>query len=303
MAMIYAPVAENPPLARVWAGLVFLACIAAAFWAGNQWSPETRFGLLAAATFASIPNLDWWHAVSVSSDIPPCFFCFLAFGLLARATKPNGYDVKEDAPIRLAGLVLGVGCLVTLTASLASLAAAMLVGVIGGRRRIGHALWLVIPSVLCVVAGMAYSKLAVPVSQHPVLARLDLAPISGVRTFTGPLVGLLTFVRRWPMDLGIPLTLLFALLPVRQMIRLGDPQSRRWVLGGLLAAGAVLVPSAIMFWPEIRFAFPGFLGVLLGLGFLDYWKELSPRLRAATVATIVAFAYSKFVLHNLLVVG
>lgn len=303
LATIYSPVAENPPLARIWAGLIFLLCVGAAFWAGNQWSPDSHFGLLTAACFASIPNLDWWHAVSVSSDIPPCFFSFVGFGLLAPAIMRDKWESDEGHRIKLAGLLLAVACFVTLTASLASLAAAVLMVSTKGRQGICYAAWLLIPSVISVALGIAYSRLAVPDAAHVVLARLETVGESGPTSFTDPLRGLLTFVRRCPMDLGIPLTLAFILLPVRQIVSLAHGGSRRWIFGGFCAAIAVLAPAAMMFWPEIRFAYPGFLAVMLGLGFLDFWVTVSPRTRALTIAAIAGFAYSKFVLHNLLVVG
>ncbi|MGQ9915685.1 MAG: hypothetical protein ACUVQQ_15205 [Thermogutta sp.] len=300
LALLYAPVATNPPLARVWAALVFGACAVLAYWAGNQWSPGTRYGLFAATVFVSIPNLTWWHAFSVSSDIPPALFTFTAFGLVGRAVRNDKLPTQASGPIALAGVLLGIGCLVTLTAALPAFALAFLILTTRREGSLRAAMWLLVPSALCVLAGVGYSKLAVPGERPGLFARVAAVAHEN-NVYTSPLEGLLTFVRRLPMDLGIPVTILFFALPLLMFCRQYDNRVNLPRLGKLLGGGCVLIPAATFFWPEIRFAYPGFLVVLVGLGFQDFWESVSPRLRAFIVASVFSFGFAKFVLHNLLV--
>lgn len=302
LALLYAPVATNPPLARIWAALIFGACAMLAYWAGNQWSSATRYGLLTGTVFVSIPNLTWWHAFSVTSDLPPALFTFAAFGLVGRALHDQRNESRLRGPMAAAGLLLGIGCFVTLTASLAALGLAALVVTTRCKRSLGAAAYLLIPAAFFVAVGIVYSRLAVPGAVPVLIAR---AAAVGVENsgFTSTLEGFLTFVRRLPMDLGIPITILFFALPLLMLFRRCDSQVHLGRAGKLLGAACVLIPAATFFWPEIRFAYPGFLVVLVGLGFQDFWESVSPRLRAFTVANVFAFGFAKFVLHNLAVVA
>lgn len=300
LAILYAPVCDNPPLARIWAATILLACGLLAFWAGKQWSPDSRYGILAAAAFLCVPNLDWWHALSVSSDIPPALLTFAGFGFVGRALRtPEGEALRH---FRIAGILLGLGCVITLTAFLPAFALAVVVG-LTRRTDKWHAIaWLLLPALICLFVAITWSRLAT--SNHVVLSRVTEAG-EETTTYTPPLEGVVTFVRRWPMDLGIPLCILFITLPLLQFLPRSDSNPHCCALSPasrLVGAALILLAASSLFWPEIRFAYPGWLVVLLGLGFQDYWESLTNDLRAVTVANIFAFGFAKFVLHNLLVV-
>ena len=125
LAALYATVCLNPPFARVWAFMLFLASVLVAYWAGNKWSDESRFGLLTATCFAFMPNLNWWHMTSVSSDVPPAVFTFLAFGLAGCAVQAQHTGFRNSFLLAI-GLLLGVGTFITYTASLAAFGTAIL---------------------------------------------------------------------------------------------------------------------------------------------------------------------------------
>ncbi|MGB9589016.1 MAG: hypothetical protein ACPL7O_12625, partial [Armatimonadota bacterium] len=217
LAMLYAPFCECPPMARMWAFLIFLLCVIIAYWAGNQWSLSGHFGLLCATCFAFIPNLNWWHMTSVSSDIPPALFTFCALGLIGRALIPRDEAENNGHWIQVAGLLLGLGTFVTFTAALATFGlAALLWGAMPSeRRRLSYVLWLLLPTMCAIALGVAYSKIAIPSSKQVLLARLDaLLGESAPSPFTDPVHAIVTFVSRWPMDLGMALTVLFLCIPL-----------------------------------------------------------------------------------------
>lgn len=304
LAMLYAPVCLNPPLARVWAFLFFLASVCLTWWAGNRWSSDTKFGLLCASCFAFLPNLNWWHMTSVSSDIPPAVFTLLGLGLLGRRITQEPEDRGVDRyDLPTAGVLIGVGTFVTYTAALAAGAAAIAYWTLTPRtaRRPTHLFWLLAPAVCAVGLGTLYSKIAIPQSSTVLGARIAEAAgnddASGV--FAHPAKAAYTFVTRWPMDVGPAITVLFVLIPVWLSFSRRDNLAEKG--GKLLAAMAILIPAATFFWPEIRFTYPSILLVLIGLGFKDFWELASNPQRYALVSAIASFGFSKYVLHSLLV--
>lgn len=303
LAALYAPVSASPPVARVWAFLFFIASAILAFWAGNAWSGESGFGLVTAACFAFLPNLNWWHMTSVSSDIPPAVFTFLAFGLAGYAVKPERRDSCRLLWVAI-GVLFGVATFITYTAALAALGTAILIWayIPNEKRKLSIWLWLLLPSACAVVLGTLYSRFAIPVSQSVLIARLKSLNETDHSVFANPIRAIITFVFRWPMDLGIPLTVFIVGIPIWFILRRSNDSIVTKALH-LLAAFAVLVPAASFFWPEIRFTFPGLLVILVGLGLRHFWEGISHSQRASMISSVVAFGFSKYVLHSLLVAG
>lgn len=306
LAILFAPICTSPPAARVWAFLLFLLAAAMAWWAGNQWSRSTQFGLLCAACFAFVPNLNWWHMTSVSSDIPPCIFTFWGFGVLGYSLVSDQHQrgqIRRDL-VAAAGILFGLGTFVTFTGALATLSAVILLWAYANleRRRWASFALLLLPTIFAVFVGIAYSKFAIPSATPVLLDRVNavISDTSVGSSYSSPLKAAIIFVSRWPMDLGSALTVLFVLVPCWLLFvrRKGTLLERGKVL---IAALAVLVPSATFFWPEIRFAYPGWLAILIGLGLRDFWDELNLIQRCCLISAIVSFGFSKYVLHALLV--
>ena len=305
LAMLYAMASWNAPFARVMA--LVLTCLIAviAFWAGNRWDPTQKLGLLMLGFFVGVPNLIWWHAMSVSSDLPPCLFTYGAFGILAGVAAAKPFNAKSDyhssAQVVLAGILLALGTFVTYTGALATGAATLLILTQAGYpRKISAVAWVLIPTVVALLVGVWYSWLIFSDGNHLLLAR--------VTSFTNPeaTAGFISgwraaaiFVKRLPMDLGWPMVVLLFGGVAWQIFRRDTSFFRR--ASELCIAAVVLVPAATFFWPEIRFAYPGWLFVVHGLGLPHIWRHMHALDKSLVFGTLMSFSYCKFVLLRLAV--
>ena len=300
LAIIYSLACGNAVFARVTALLLTCIITALCYWAGNKWSREQKLGLMMVALFLGIPNLIWWHAMSVSSDLPPCLFTFSAFALLATWTltneqKPPSSLIPSIALI-LAGLLLGLGTFVTYTAALAAAASVVLVLTqSSSRQKALRAVWLIAPAGIAVLVGVWYSRMIFQDGGHVLLSRLDSLVDSQQSTpFISGWQAAFIFVKRLPMDLGWPMVVLFLGALIWQLVRRDASVFTR--LSQLFIAAVVLIPAATFFWPELRFAYPGWLFVCYGLGVPEIWKRTGAFEKSLLFSTLLAFSYSKFVL-------
>lgn len=300
LAALFAPVSQSPPVARVWAILFFLGAACLAYWAGNVWSSGSRFGLLAAACFTFLPSLNWWHMTSVTSDVPPAVFTFLAFGIAGYAACRRSI-VRPGLLFPVIGVLFALGTFVTYTGALAALGTAILVWahIPKENRKVAIWAWLLVPSACAVLMGTLYSRLAIPNSRSVLIARIDSLNEMTDSIFADPIGGIVTFISRWPMDLGIPITIFLSVIPVWFLVRNSDNVAKK--LLHIAAALAVLIPASSFFWPEIRFAYPGLLVVLVGGGFKQFWENISNFQKSFMVCSIVAFGFSKYTLHSLFI--
>jgi len=305
VAMMYSLACGNAVFARVVAALLTSLTAVLCYWAANKWEPDRKLGLIAIALFLGIPNLVWWHGMSVSSDIPPCLFTFPAFGLLATATLGQGEKLRcglnPNAAVVLAGLLMGIGTFVTYTAALSAAAsAALILTQPNYRQRLLSALWLLAPAGVAVIIGIWYSHLIFKDGEHVLVSRLtSLVGREEVAGFISGGRAALIFVKRLPMDLGWPMVILFTGALIWQVVRQDANVFTR--ASQLLIAGLVLIPAAVLFWPEIRFAYPGWLLVCYGLGIPELWKRMSNFDRSLAFGSLLGFSYTKFVMLRLAV--
>ncbi|MCL4190552.1 MAG: hypothetical protein KJZ87_02310 [Thermoguttaceae bacterium] len=294
VAAVFSLVSWNPPASRMLGLLVFLACGVAAYQACVMYTGDRALGWAMAILFAFVPEVQYWHAFRVSTDILPCLPSFLAFGVLGGILTSND-DTPSSHQMRslvAMGGLLALACICTYTAFLASLAScAMLMS--RSTTRNWRAITVVLcPSAMAVLFGIWFSQVSLGSTSVLLIDRAANAVGTGPSfdsqglTLTGFLAGL-------PQDLGPPLC---TLLLVAAALRIHNVLARPGILMELLAAAAVAVPSATMFWPQLRFMFPGWLFVLTGLGVPDLLQRCDRRGQAFAVATVAGFATAKFVI-------
>lgn len=302
LAVLYAPAASNPPFARVVALLFTMVAAWAAFWMGTQHLGDRSLGLLFLAVFLGIPNLIWWHAASVSSDIPPCVPAYLAFGTLGLAgvwREPE--QASNTRLLAVAGFLLGMATLITYTAAVPAAAGALAVYFRETRwKKLTKPALLVGPAAVAVGIEIWYARNVFGDGGHVLLHRLaTLAGSCEAGPYIAGVRGLKTFLVRLPMDVGPPLLVLFCGGILQQLVDRCRPIGRR--LKDLMVGCAVLIPASSLFWPEIRFAFPALPFLCYGFGVTTLWDKMSSTQKALTIGLIGGFSYTKFVLTRLAV--
>jgi hypothetical protein len=301
LAIVYAPVASNPPAARVFSLVIFSLCVLAAGWAGYHISGSRDVGILAAVCFVAVPDILWWHAFSVSSDVPPALPVFLGIGLLGRTIQKREQMSQQAFNVSIlgVGVLFALGCLITYTAFLPVAAACLLLLQWNRTRRLSILLIVALPAVLVVGLTMLYSE-AVLGAQSSVFVSRARDVTGAESSYDSQGLTVLGFFFRLPQDLGLPMLLLFGGTFLVSWIDLASKALTRRLFE--IAAGlAVIIPSVFFFWPQIRFMYPGWIFVIGACGITYIWPKLGSRWRALGIASIVAFALSKFILLRLTV--
>jgi len=286
---VFAPVAANPPLARVFSLILFGLCVWAAYWVGVQFYGDRSIGVLFAVMFACIPEILWWHAHSVNTDIPPCLPCYLAIGILGAEVHRTQMSHSVETPrLVVVGALLAIGCIITLTAFLAALACSVFLLRQRATRDWRSLAIVLLPSVAAVALGQCYSAAVLYGVEPPFLA-------TGITSNMGyRLRRIASLFRGTPQDLGPPLCVLIAGCFVWALFRAraAGVRQRSWEIG---AALAVILPG-LWFPSSIRYMYTGLPFIVIGLGMVCAWQHLGERLRSWMLATIISFAVCKYVM-------
>ena len=290
LAILFSSVATNPPIARALDFCIYLLCVAAADGAGQQLQPGADFGAFCMAMFLGVTNVLWWHSFRVSADMLPTLPAFIGTGLLWRGLSAT--PTVSRATLLAAGLCFGISCLVTHTGVLAVAAAAPLLFTVpsSGELR-ARASLLLLPGVIATVAGIAFSCAIVGVDDHVILGRFSSA--AQAEQFDRRGMNWLWLLRRLPSDLGPPLCVFWVFSLLRTCWVFSRHPCRLRALR-LASAAAVVVPASCMFWAQVRYMLPGWAFICVGVGAFDFWESGSNRMRSLSVATLIAFSFSKF---------
>jgi hypothetical protein len=285
--LVYLPAANSPPFARILATCIFLAAICSAYWAGQQLDSNHHFGLLTSAIFAAIAHVFWFHGFRVSSDILPCVPTFLAIGCFWASIN----NKKERMLyIKRCAFFLTIACSITHTASLVVVGFIPLLWIHHRHQFWKSALWLTVPTFVITVAGVSMSAAIVGPENHGIIGRF-FQETASAKEFNDEGKNLFWMIQRLPRDLGIPI-LLFVTWSI--FIMVVSSLKNRSNLYLLSSALAILIPATTLFFAEIRYTYPGWLLIIVGLGGHNAWKLFSPRQRSVIVSCLVTFILVKF---------
>ena len=285
--LLYLPASSSPPFARIMASCVFLAAIGAAYWAGQCLDSRHHFGLLTSAIFATTAHLFWFHGFRVSSDVAPCIPTFLAIGSLWKSVNNKNEALHY---IKLSALYLTIACFITHTASLVVMGFIPLLWLHHRRQFWEYALWIIVPTFLITIFGIALSAYIVGPENHGIIGRF-FQETGQAKKFNNEGKDLFWMLKRLPRDLGIPI-LGFLIWSLAIIIRSSfDNRANLFVLA---SAFAILIPATTLFFAEIRYTYPGWILIITGLGGHKAWKSFTASQRSILVSCFITFVLVKF---------
>jgi hypothetical protein len=192
--------------------------------------------------------------------------------------------------IKRCAFFLTIACSITHTASLVVVGFIPLLWIHHRHQFWKSALWLTVPTFVITVAGVSMSAAIVGPENHGIIGRF-FQETASAKEFNDEGKNLFWMIQRLPRDLGIPI-LLFVTWSI--FIMVVSSLKNRSNLYLLSSALAILIPATTLFFAEIRYTYPGWLLIIVGLGGHNAWKLFSPRQRSVIVSCLVTFILVKF---------
>jgi hypothetical protein len=303
MRFFCSSVSGNPPFSRCFNIFVFAASLFCALWAGIFGFNSKGIGVFFLACAASIPQILWFNVFVTSTDIMPCIPAFIACALFFKliSNEDNNLEKANDVDFLKIGLFLSLACFITYTPVLTTVGITMITVVRGGKRCYIRALLVSLPAFVSVMGSLYYGSVVLGGIETALngLFSAGKEPQAIVGTKFTALFGIFTGL---PQRIGPPAGLLLItsiLLVVLQLFAKPNEYRRTlsWVSGGLAVISPSLLTSRL---PQIRYLLPSLLLILVSSGGLYLWRNLSSSGRAFLIASLVSFAFSKFVILRLI---